>query len=146
MHQGNSMKMTAAAAVTALLLCACSGGNSAPEPNAIPAPLQQAEPAVAAPSSQPPEILIPRSMPGDKGQYYLLERSRNGDIVSATHKRVGVDSVAFTKTETNCSTMQMREIGYSETSVAAIESQPTDWFDLVSGSSKADLAAFICKQ
>jgi hypothetical protein len=85
-------------------------------------------------------------MPGDKGQYYLLKMNKSGDIVSATHKRVGVDSVGFSQTEINCSTKQMRELGYSETSADAIESQPTDWFDLVSGSSKADLAAFVCKQ
>ena len=85
-------------------------------------------------------------MPGDKGQYYLLSKSKSGNIVTAIHKRVGVDSVGFTKTETDCSTMRMREIGYSEDSASAIPNQPTDWFDLVPGSSKADLAAFVCKQ
>jgi hypothetical protein len=90
--------------------------------------------------------LVPRSMPGDKGKYYLLESKRTGDIVSALHKRVGVDSIVWTRTETNCKTMKMREIGDSEDSVAAIKPNPTKWFDLVPGSSKSDLAQFLCRQ
>jgi hypothetical protein len=92
------------------------------------------------------EIPIPRSVPGDKGKYFLLEVQKNGDVVTALHKRVGVDSVGYTKTETNCATMQMRELGYSEESPAAIKENPTKWFELVPGSSKSDLANFVCKQ
>lgn len=92
------------------------------------------------------EIQIPRSMPGDKGEYYLLESKHIGDIVKALHKRVGVDSVGYTQTETNCKTMQMREVGYSEESSAKIKKYPTKWFDLVPGSSKSDLANFVCKR
>ena len=91
------------------------------------------------------ETLIPRSAPGDKGKYYLLEAKRNGDIVAALHKRVGVDSIGFTRTETNCKTRQMRELGYGEDSPANIKLKPTKWFDLVPGSSKSDLAHFVCK-
>lgn len=91
------------------------------------------------------ETLIPRSSPGDKGKYYLLDAKRNGDIVAAMHKRVGVDSVGFTRTETNCKTRQMREMGYGEGSPASIKIAPTKWFDLVPGSSKSDLAKFLCK-
>jgi|LakMenEpi03Aug12_release.lakeMendotaPanAssembly.Ray.scaffolds.fasta_scaffold227839_2 hypothetical protein len=90
------------------------------------------------------EIFIPRSKE-DKGRYYLLESNKNGDIVSALHKRVGVDSVGYTKTETNCKTMQMREIGYSEESPSQIVENSSKWFELVSGSSKSDLADFVCK-
>lgn len=92
------------------------------------------------------ELPIPRSVPGDKGKYFLLEMQKNGDVVTALHKRVGVDSVGYTKTETNCATMQMRELGYSEESPAAIKENPTKWFELVPGSSKSDLANFVCKQ
>ncbi len=137
------MKIASAAFLLTLLLCACSVDNSVSEP--VAASPQPARPVAESASSQPPEIVIPRSMPGDKGQYYLLEKAKTGNIVSATHKRVGPDSVGFTRTETNCSTMQMREMGYSETSAAAIDVEPSDWFDLVQGSSKADLAAFVCK-
>ena len=92
------------------------------------------------------EILIPRSMPGDKGQYFLLEESRKGNIIRALHKRVGVDTIGYTITETNCKTMKMREIGYSEESPQQIEEDPTKWFDLIPGSSKSDLANFVCSQ
>lgn len=91
------------------------------------------------------ETLIPRSAPGDKGKYYLIESKKTGDVVQAIHKRVGVDSVGFTKTETNCKTRQMRELGYGEDSINNINKSPTKWFDLVPGSSKSDLAAFVCK-
>jgi hypothetical protein len=92
------------------------------------------------------ETAIPRSMPGDKGKYYLLETKKNGGVVRALHKRVGVDSIAYTLTETNCATMKMRELGYSEQSPSAIIENPTKWFDLVPGSSKSDLANFVCKK
>jgi hypothetical protein len=89
------------------------------------------------------ETLIPRSM-ADKGRYYLLEAKRNGDIVKVVHKRVGVDSVGFTRTEINCRTMLIREMGYSEESVAKIAGTPSKWFELAPGSSKSDLARFVC--
>lgn len=92
------------------------------------------------------ETLIPRSVDGDKGKYYLLESKRNGNIITAIHKRVGVYDTYYTKTETNCSTMKMREIGGSDISVKAIKVSPTKWFDLVPGSSKSDLANFVCKK
>src|SRR5688572_4579188 len=89
------------------------------------------------------DVSIPRSMAGDKGKYFLIEAKRNGDVVNALHKRVGPDSVGYTRTETNCKTMQMREIGYSEESASKIEPKPSKWFDLVPGSSKSDLAHFV---
>lgn len=92
------------------------------------------------------ETLIPRSVSGDKGQYYLVDFKRTGNIVTATHKRVGVYDTYYTKTETNCSTMKMREIGGSDISAKSIKASPTKWFDLVHGSSKSDLANFICKK
>ena len=91
------------------------------------------------------EIPIPRSVAGDKGKYFLLEKKKNGNIIRALHKRVGVDSVGYTLTETNCATMQMRELGYSEQSSSAIKEYPTKWFELVPGSSKSDLANFVCR-
>jgi hypothetical protein len=90
------------------------------------------------------ETRIPRSMPGDKGAYYLIEAKRDGDVVRALHKRVGVDSLVFTRTETNCRTMKMRELGNGENSIDRIRLSPTKWFDLVEGSSKSDLARFVC--
>ena len=92
------------------------------------------------------ETLIPRSMAGDKGKYYLIESKRSGNVVTAIHKRIGVYDTYYTKTETNCSTMKMREIGGSDVSVSAIKANPTKWFDLVPGSSKSDLANFVCRK
>lgn len=96
-------------------------------------------------ASNAAETLIPRSM-ADKGKYYLLESKRTGELVRTLHKRVGVDSVGFTKAEVNCATIKIREIGYSEESASAIKDNPTAWFDLVPGSSKSDLAHFVCKR
>jgi len=80
----------------------------------------------------PEGTLIPRSM-SDKGRYYLLESKRNGDVVSALHKRVGVGSVGWTKTETNCRTWLMRELGYTEESPEKMKRAPTKWFRAVEG-------------
>lgn len=92
------------------------------------------------------ETLIPRSVSGDKGQYYLMSMKRTGDVVTAVHKRVGVYDTYYTKTETNCSTKKMRELGGSDVSATAIKNSPTKWFDLVQGSSKSDLANFVCRK
>jgi hypothetical protein len=90
------------------------------------------------------ELLIPRSNPEDTGKYYLLEKTRTGDIVRALSKRVGSDGAGFSLTETNCTNMQMRVLGYSDKSARAIRKHPTEWFDTVPGSSKNDLAKFVC--
>jgi DNA-directed RNA polymerase subunit RPC12/RpoP len=87
---------------------------------------------------------IPRSM-ADKGKYFLVEKQVKGNIVRAVHQRVGVDSIGYTITETNCRTLQMRVIGYSEESIDAIKLKPGKWFDLFPGSSKSDLANFVCQ-
>lgn len=88
---------------------------------------------------------IPRSAPGDKGKYFLLEATRRGDIVYAVSKRIGLESIDYSRTETNCTTRQMREMGTSYESVEKISNRPTKWFDLMPGSSKSDLARFLCK-
>lgn len=91
-------------------------------------------------------VLIPRSMPGDKGKYYILEATRDGEVVSMLHMRAAPDgSVGYTRLETNCRTMLMREMGYAEGSPGRIRIAPSDWFELVPGSSKSDLAHFVCK-
>lgn len=92
------------------------------------------------------DTLIPRSAPGDKGTYYLLESKKTRGVVLAIHKRVGSNETGYTKTETNCGTMQMRQLGYSEESPQAIKDNPAQWFDLVPGSSKSDVAHFVCRR
>lgn len=92
------------------------------------------------------DTLIPRSVQGDKGKYYLIEKKKQGDIIITLHKRIGVETTDYTRLETNCKTMKMREIGTGEGSIKAIKINPTKWFDLVEGSSKSDLAHFVCKK
>ncbi len=96
-------------------------------------------------SSYAAEVRIPRSVQGDKGKYYLLERSTKGGIITAVARRDGVDSVVFTRTETNCKAGKMRVLGDSETSIREINNNSTKWFDLVPGSSKSDLFNYLCK-
>lgn len=93
-----------------------------------------------------PDTPIPRSVGGDQGRYVLLEATRSGDIARSVHKRVGPSGTGYTKMEINCRTMLVRDLGYSETSVAAIKDKPSKWFDLVRGSSKSDVALFVCRR
>ncbi|WP_333825061.1 hypothetical protein [Pinisolibacter sp.] len=109
----------------------------------VAVPLLAVAPAKAAGTV---EIPIPRSMAGDKGKYYLLRSEKIGTIVRTLHKRVGVDATGYTKAETDCASMKMRELGYSEDSPEAIRESPGHWFELVPGSSKGDLAAFVCRR
>ena len=99
----------------------------------------------ASPAWAAPETLIPRSMAGDKGAYYLLEAKKEDGMVSTLHKRVGPSGTGYTRTQIICRTMRMRELGYSEESAAAIKIKAGAWFDLVPGSSKSDLAKFVCR-
>jgi hypothetical protein len=92
------------------------------------------------------EVRIPRSMAGDKGQYFLLEARTEAGVVKTLHKRVGPSGTGFTRTEINCKTMRIRDMGYSEDSVAAMKIAPGKWYELVAGSSKSDLANFVCKR
>lgn len=100
---------------------------------------------VALPASAT-EVPIPRSMAGDKGKYFLLEAIPDGAVIKTLHKRVGPSGTGFTRTEVNCKTMRMRDMGYSEDSVAAMKIAPGKWYELVAGSSKSDLANFVCKR
>jgi hypothetical protein len=101
--------------------------------------------ATPAAASGPEGIPIPRSMPGDRGKYFLLSSERTGTVVRTLHARVGPDVVGYTRAETDCASMMMREIGYSEEAPQAIREAPGRWFELVPGSSKGDLAAFVCR-
>jgi hypothetical protein len=65
---------------------------------------------IAAVVAAQSEIPIPCSAPGEKAKYVLLKKQKTGSWVRALHMRIGVDSVGYTLTETNCATMQMREL------------------------------------
>ncbi|MBL4838404.1 MAG: hypothetical protein JKY34_12590 [Kordiimonadaceae bacterium] len=88
------------------------------------------------------ELLIPRSRV-ENANYYLLTMAIKGDVVVASSSRISALSASYSKTETNCKTTKMRELGYGE-SLSAMTIRPTKWFDLVDGSSKSDLANFVC--
>ncbi len=92
------------------------------------------------------ELPVPASKSRDKGKYFLIEVVRDGDVVSATYKRVGKGFNTYTKTETNCASMQMREMGFSDESAEAIIPAPTRWFEPESGTIKRDVAKFVCEQ
>ena len=89
---------------------------------------------------------IPRSAP-DKGKYYVISvdnvkgRNLNKMVI---YNRVGVYDESQTKLEVNCGNMQAREYGNSD--VGFSKEPTTNWFDLISGSAKWDVAKYICLQ
>ena len=104
--------------------------------------------SVTALSAYAGEVEIPRSMP-EKGRYFLLEAKKEGNVVKALHKRVGPSGVGFTRTESNCATGQIRDIGYGDDSIANLKQYPAkmqNWYNLVNGSSKSDLFNFVCRK
>lgn len=101
-------------------------------------------PAAGSTSLKEPEIRIPRTSPGDKGKYFLIEAKNDNGIYTTLHKRIGLESIGYSKTEIDCKSMHYRDIGYSEVSVDRIEDKPGNWTELVDGSSKSDLVRFVC--
>jgi hypothetical protein len=95
-------------------------------------------------SANQPEIKITRTNPGDKGKYFLIEAKNDDGIYTTLHKRIGLESTGYSKTEIDCKKMQYRDMGYSEVSETNIEDKPGNWTELVDGSSKSDLVRFIC--
>jgi hypothetical protein len=131
-----------------LTLSACSKAPQDDGAETVPPKQASTEPTSIKEKTtidEPQGILIPRSVSGDKGQYYLLDKKKSGAIVETLHKRIGVDSIGYTRMKINCETAQVQEIGYSETSADDIVSNPTNWYDLVANSSKYDLYTFVCK-
>ena len=122
------------------ILVACS---ETPNPNSENK--QESQPNILKQNQAVEGTLIPRSAEGDKGKYYLLDKKQSGAIIETLHKRIGIDSVGYTRMKINCETAQVQEIGYSETSADDIVPNPTKWYDLVANSSKYDLYTFVCK-
>jgi len=122
------------------ILVACS---ETPNPNSEIK--QESQPNILKQNQAVEGNLIPRSAEGDKGKYYLLDKKQSGAIIETLHKRIGIDSVGYTRMKINCETAQVQEIGYSETSADDIVPNPTKWYDLVANSSKYDLYTFVCK-
>ena len=93
-----------------------------------------------------PEVLIPKSSAGDQGNYYLISSKEEGDVITTLHKREGLGSTGYTKTEIKCSSKMYRVMGYSEISAISIQTNIGEWTDLVQGSSKSDLVNFVCNK
>ena len=105
--------------------------------------------AVTALTAHAGEVEIPRSMPGDKGRYFLMDVKKEGNIVKALHRRVGPSGTGYTRTESNCATRQIRDTAYGEGTVSDIKQYPPkmqNWYNLVAGSSKSDLYNFVCRK
>jgi hypothetical protein len=125
------------------LLAACVPADATPKATTADSAPPVPPPAPSAAAAET-ELLIPRSVGGDKGNYYLIESSRKGTTISALNKRVGPSGTGYTRTETNCKTGLMRELGYTEDSIDSMKIEPTKWFELIAGSSKSDMAVFLC--
>lgn len=110
---------------------------------ALGAVVVMSPPALSA--SERKEILVPRSVTGDIGRIYLLEATRNGDFVTALHKRVHDDDTYYTRTEFDCSWKRLRTLGYSSVSADSIKERPGNWMFIVPGSGKADIADYVCR-
>jgi hypothetical protein len=92
------------------------------------------------------EIEIPRSVPGDKGRYFLMEQKSNNGITSTLHRREGPSGTGYTKAEIDCKNNKMRDIAYADEDIKKMIHNPSKWYDLVEGSSKSDLFHFVCKK
>jgi predicted transcriptional regulator YheO len=55
------------------------------------------------------DTLIPRSVSGDKGKYYLI-KNQNQAILFLLCINVGVDSVGYTSTKINCKTQKCKKL------------------------------------
>jgi len=101
------------------------------------------------------ELYRPAST-GDKGTYYVLERSKSDDgHIKVLTSRVGKGNAYtdFTELKINCSKKQYFELagGYADGAhdqpLAPLKdwSKNSRWTNLVPGSSKSDLVSFICR-
>ena len=95
--------------------------------------------------AQPQETPIPRSSADDRAKYFLLETKKGAATVKTVHKRVSLNGIEYTRAEIDCKTRQVRELGYSAESAAKIQDSPSDWIDIIPGSSKGDLARVVCR-
>lgn len=126
-----------------LLLFSCA--HSTPSTRAS---IEASAPARARAAAGGPAVIfrgeasMPRSMI-DRGKYYLLRVTRTGSVYETLHKRVGPGYVGYTKCEIDYSRQVMRTIGYSEVSGLEIGYSPSQWFDLVPGSSKSDMYNYV---
>ena len=89
-------------------------------------------------------VSVQRSMPGDKGQYTIVNHVRQLNMVTTRHIRLGPMGDDYTISEIDCAKRTLRRLGTSEESFAAIKRHPTNWTEPIPGSSASDLLRTAC--
>lgn len=103
-----------------------------------------------------PRELYRSPIPGDKGTYYIIEKSVSSEKkFEVLASRVGPhgEYTGFTRLLINCNTHEYLVLAYGEESGNKKRpskslkdiSDGSKWTDLVIGSSKYDLVQFVCK-
>jgi len=90
--------------------------------------------------------LIPRSM-SEKASYYLIATESDGEYLRTVHSRMSSASHGYSVTRIDCAKMRYQDLGYGEGSQSNIKMYGNvQWASLMSGSSKDDLATFVCNR
>ncbi|MGP9767732.1 hypothetical protein ACT3UM_18620 [Halomonas sp. AOP13-D3-9] len=90
--------------------------------------------------------LIPRST-SEKASYYLITTESNGEHLRTVHSRVSSASHGYSVTRIDCDNRRYQDLGFGEGNQSNIKMYDNvQWTELVPGSSKADLAAFVCNR
>lgn len=88
--------------------------------------------------------LIPRTMQ-EKANYYLISVEQDGNFLRTLHSRVSAMSHGYSVTRIDCENRRYQDLGYGEDAQSNIKMyDKAQWTDLVTGSSKFDLATFVC--
>ena len=91
------------------------------------------------------DIEVPRSVYKDRYKYYIEERAHQGMLHFVTLKRISADSMLFVKTEIDCTSRIIREMGHSVSSTKKINtSPPPQWYKPKIISIEADLINYVC--
>jgi hypothetical protein len=89
---------------------------------------------------------IPRSS-YEQARYWLLYIEKRANTFMTIHERESEKSIAYTKTEINCSTEQYKFLGDSiamPDNLYLREEEASNWVNIVPGSSKSDLLNYVC--
>ena len=90
--------------------------------------------------------LIPRSV-SEKASYYLITTESDGEYLRTVHSRVSSASHGYSVTRIDCANSRYQDLGYGEGRQSNIKMYDNvQWAELMSGSSKDDLATFVCNR
>lgn len=97
--------------------------------------------AAAAPEGE----RIPRSM-SESANYYLISIESDGNYFRTTHSRVSSQSRGYSVSRIDCSGRRYQDLGYGDGSQSNIRMyDDVQWVEVMNGSSKSDLVAFVCQ-